>query len=215
MPEPKVRHILSIRNDVVDERLIKEAWGSTSDILLAHVDCGIQALDYLRGSGQQLPNLILLAWRFQENQLTAIETLIELKADARLRPIPVIVLAGVLSPYSVEDLYMNHAACVIELSDSFDELAQNLRSVKDLWVKGAALPYSRPAPTVDQILLTDREKEILRLTADDLVVKEIAERLHISSRTVEFHRESIKRRIGVQGTAGMIRYGIRIGLVKP
>jgi DNA-binding CsgD family transcriptional regulator len=63
--------------------------------------------------------------------------------------------------------------------------------------------------------LTEREKEVLRLVAEDLTQKDIADRLGISIRTVEFHLHSIKERTGVHGIVGMVRYAIRSGIIDP
>ena len=64
-------------------------------------------------------------------------------------------------------------------------------------------------------VLSEREKKIVCLMADDLRSKEIAHQLQISESTVQYHRDSIKRRLGVQGTAGMVRYAIREGWINP
>ena len=64
-------------------------------------------------------------------------------------------------------------------------------------------------------LLTPRQKQIVTLIADDLTAKEISDRLDISEKTVEFQRLLIRRRLGVTGTAGIVRYAIRTGLVQP
>ena len=64
-------------------------------------------------------------------------------------------------------------------------------------------------------LLTSRQKEIVSFIAEDLTAKEIGERLGISAKTVEFHRTLIRERLEVRGTAGIVRYAIRTGLVQP
>jgi DNA-binding CsgD family transcriptional regulator len=63
--------------------------------------------------------------------------------------------------------------------------------------------------------LTARHAEIIKLLADDLGTNEIAARLGISPRTVEFHKDRIYRRIGVTGLAGLVRYAIRMGIIEP
>ena len=63
--------------------------------------------------------------------------------------------------------------------------------------------------------LTEREREIIKLICEEMTAKEIAERLNISVKTVEFHRQEIKHRIGVRGTAGITRYAVRHGIIEP
>jgi DNA-binding CsgD family transcriptional regulator len=61
--------------------------------------------------------------------------------------------------------------------------------------------------------LSTRQKQIILLISEDLTAKEIGERLGISAKTVEFHRTLIRQRLEVAGTAGIVRYAIRAGLV--
>jgi DNA-binding NarL/FixJ family response regulator len=64
-------------------------------------------------------------------------------------------------------------------------------------------------------LLTVRDVEVLRGVADDLSAKEIATKLNISRKTVELHKQEIKRKLEVKGVAGMVRYAVKVGLIKP
>jgi DNA-binding NarL/FixJ family response regulator len=61
--------------------------------------------------------------------------------------------------------------------------------------------------------LTDREREVLQLTAEGYTSKEIGERLYISHRTVDKHREHIQAKLGVSGTVEMTAYAHRRGLL--
>jgi two-component system nitrate/nitrite response regulator NarL len=56
--------------------------------------------------------------------------------------------------------------------------------------------------------LTTRQKQIASLVAAGLVNKEIAERLHITKRTVDTHRHLIYRKLHLRGTAELTRYCI-------
>lgn len=208
------RVVLSIRDNPDDQRLIEQVWGADRDIQIVHVECGAQALERLQKPDRIFPNVILLAWRFRENHMTAIETLTALKADAILRPVPVIVLAGALSPFQIHELYTNQVACVFEMPHNPDVLARVLHTMKDLWMHNVYLPYGTHESYLNEVPLTEREKEIVRLSAEDLSGKEIAARLGISIKTIEFHRNNIRRRLGVQGTAGMVRYAVRNGLIE-
>jgi DNA-binding NarL/FixJ family response regulator len=60
--------------------------------------------------------------------------------------------------------------------------------------------------------LTAQQARILRLVARGMPSKDIAYTLNISLKTVEFHRASIKRRLGVSSTAEMTRRAIQHGL---
>jgi DNA-binding NarL/FixJ family response regulator len=56
--------------------------------------------------------------------------------------------------------------------------------------------------------LSEREKEVLKLICNEYTNKEIAEKLYISQRTVEGHRNRILEKIDCKNTAGMVIYAI-------
>nr|WP_320192827.1 response regulator transcription factor [uncultured Desulfobacter sp.] len=60
--------------------------------------------------------------------------------------------------------------------------------------------------------LTDREREILQLISEGQNTKEIAEKLHVSSKTVDAHRRNIMTKIGVQSIAELTKFAIREGI---
>lgn len=69
--------------------------------------------------------------------------------------------------------------------------------------------------TVDSLkLLTEREKQILRLIADGKTNKEIARCLSISKCTVNSHRANIMQKVKIHDTAGLVRYSIEKGLIE-
>ncbi|HEV8072008.1 MAG TPA: response regulator [Planctomycetaceae bacterium] len=53
--------------------------------------------------------------------------------------------------------------------------------------------------------LTPREREVLRLVVDGLPSKEIAQRLHVSCKTVEAHRARIMKKMETDGVADLVR----------
>jgi DNA-binding NarL/FixJ family response regulator len=63
--------------------------------------------------------------------------------------------------------------------------------------------------------LTPRQREILRLIAEGFTTQAIAQKLDISVKTVETHRTQLMERLDIHDIAGLVRYAIRIGLVKP
>src|SRR5690348_2962268 len=60
--------------------------------------------------------------------------------------------------------------------------------------------------------LTPREKQILCWIGEDLNTRQIAEKLKVSRKTVEFHRHALRTKLG--GVAAMVRYGIKAGLLR-
>lgn len=54
--------------------------------------------------------------------------------------------------------------------------------------------------------ITERELEVLKLLAQELTSKQIANRLFISERTVETHRKNLMRKTGANNAIGLMRY---------
>jgi len=64
-------------------------------------------------------------------------------------------------------------------------------------------------------VLTNREREIVQLLAEAKANKEIAAALCISVKTVETHRASIMRKLGINSIVALVHYAIRNNLVGP
>lgn len=62
------------------------------------------------------------------------------------------------------------------------------------------------------ISLTERESLILRMICDELTNTEIADKLFISSRTVDGHRTNLLAKIGCKNTAGLVIFAIKYGV---
>lgn len=62
--------------------------------------------------------------------------------------------------------------------------------------------------------LTEREREILILVAQGNSNKRIAQQLDVSVRTVETHRLNLRRKLGIETPAGLIKYALQQGWIK-
>jgi len=61
--------------------------------------------------------------------------------------------------------------------------------------------------------LTDRQREVLQLLAEGRTMKEVADILHVTSRTVAFHKYAIMKQLGVKTGAELVQYAVKHGLV--
>ena len=73
----------------------------------------------------------------------------------------------------------------------------------------AAIPPAR------QSILTPRQREVLQLVAEGKAVKEIAQLLNISPKTVEFHKAQIMEQLDLRTTAELTKYAMAHGLTSP
>ncbi|PWK18065.1 DNA-binding NarL/FixJ family response regulator [Arcicella aurantiaca] len=65
------------------------------------------------------------------------------------------------------------------------------------------------------IILSTREVEVLNLICQELTAQEIAEKLFISVRTVDGHRNNLLEKTGARNTAGLVIFAIKNNLVNP
>lgn len=71
---------------------------------------------------------------------------------------------------------------------------------------------------IEQIMekmgLSEREMEVLELIGEGFTNMQIADKLFLSKRTVEGHRQNLLEKTGVKNTAALIKYAIRTGLMQ-
>lgn len=106
---------------------------------------------------------------------------------------------------------------------SFDELAGAIRSVLagrvhvspslvGIFVEQYRASAGGQAVRSVATPLTPRERELVQLFSEGYSTQDIAERLHLSAKTVATHRENIQHKLHIGGIAEMTRYALREGL---
>ncbi|MGB4976865.1 MAG: response regulator transcription factor [Anaerolineae bacterium] len=77
----------------------------------------------------------------------------------------------------------------------------------------AYVEKTKSAPLDSYNTLTPREREVLQLAAEGHTNAKIATRLSISPRTVEMHRASVMRKLGLQNQVELVRYALQRGIL--
>jgi len=103
--------------------------------------------------------------------------------------------------------------------DAFEDLLYAIKSVSS---GGKFISPSisdkilQPSPpkAVEKNILTEREREILKLIASGLTNRKIADKLSISVKTVETHRARILQKLDFHTTAELVKYAIKTGLLE-
>ena len=62
--------------------------------------------------------------------------------------------------------------------------------------------------------LSDRERQVLALTAEGYSAQEIGERLFLSPKTIETYRERAMQKLGLRRRADLVQYALRSGLLR-
>jgi len=135
--------ILLVEDNPADARLVRESLRNASAVhrLEVAVD-GEQALERVRCSGAhrtaQRPDLILLDLNLPRKD--GRQVLAELKADAELSKIPVVVLTSSTAERDVSRAYALHANCYVAKAVDLDVFFDKMRVVESFWLGVAQLP---------------------------------------------------------------------------
>jgi len=81
----------------------------------------------------------------------------------------------------------------------------------DKLMQSSVIPINHSNPQVD---FSMREIEILHLIAEGLTNNEMSDKLFISKRTIEGHRQSLIEKTGSRNTAALIRFAVLSGIVQ-
>jgi DNA-binding NarL/FixJ family response regulator len=87
------------------------------------------------------------------------------------------------------------------------------RVIVENYVTRSTTSTGRNEKTKPQHALTTREREILQLIAEGYLHQQISERLKISVRTVDTHRNNIMKKLDLHDTASLVTYAIKNGIV--
>lgn len=138
----------------------------------------------------------------------------------QLKNTRVVVFSGYESPALVREMLEAGAHGFVEKTAGLVEFKKGLETVAGggtYFGPGVAallrnvVANNSPASGAD--LLTDREREILKLVAESHSTKEIAQKLGISVKTVDNHRTNLMRKLNLHDVASLTRYALEIGLV--
>jgi DNA-binding NarL/FixJ family response regulator len=67
----------------------------------------------------------------------------------------------------------------------------------------------------ERAALSDREEEVLRLTAEGFTSQEIGEKLGISAKTVDTYRSRLMEKLGLRHRSELVRYALKHGILEP
>ena len=143
MTKNKPITILMAEDNSTDVMLTKEALAHAKVLNTLHVvEDGIEALDFLHRRGKHAkaphPDLILLDLNMPRKN--GQEVLAEIKADDRLKQIPVVILTTSKAEEDVVKAYGLHANCYVIKPVDFDVFAEVVRSIQQFWFTVVTLP---------------------------------------------------------------------------
>lgn len=102
-----------------------------------------------------------------------------------------------------------------ELFTAIDAALQGGRYITPLLTRGAPVTeFLRRERSATPDRLTGRQREVVALLADGKTMKEVAELLRVTPRTVAFHKYAIMEQLGISTSAELVQYAVQHGLVR-
>ena len=135
--------VLLVEDNPADAELTIEALGSSAwPIRFHHEADGVEAMAYLRNQqntkGAKIPDLILLDLNMPRK--SGKEVLAELKADEKLKTIPVLIFTTSQDDMDVLSAYRLNANGYISKPVDLESYMKVLRVIEDFWMKVVKLP---------------------------------------------------------------------------
>jgi CheY-like chemotaxis protein len=136
--------VLLVEDDPGDVVLIQEAFEHNKVRNRLHVvGDGVEAMDFLR-AGSERPDLILLDLNLPRKD--GREVLAEVKGDAELRTIPIVVLTTSKAEEDILRSYDLHANAYVTKPVDFNRFIEVVRQIDEFFVTVVKLPSRSPAP---------------------------------------------------------------------
>jgi DNA-binding NarL/FixJ family response regulator len=176
--------------------------------LVGHASNAVSCLSFLQ---TQRPDIILMDISMPEK--SGVELCKEVRA---LYPDVFVIGLSTFNQFTFIDIMMENGASGYLLKNAArEEIIEAIRTVAKgkIYLSDAAATTLRNAAQEASPVLTRRESEVLRLVADGLTNPEIAKKLFLSLNTIDTHRKSVMRKLGIKNTALLIRYAIEHKLV--
>ena len=190
-------------------------------LLESSVDCQAcfasyeEACEYMKN--HEVPEVILIDLNLPGTQ--GVDAIRELKVKYPMLQMLVLTVAG--NRRSVFDALRAGAAGYLLKSEPFERIVEHVHSIVQGGVpmSDSVSPYfldvlkSTPAP-LEVSELTEQELDILEHLADGLSRKELADKMSLATVTIDYHLQSIYRKLNVHSVTGAIVVGFRKGWLK-
>ena len=178
--------------------------------------------DRLRAAGSLKPDLIIVDVSLPDTSgIKLIEEILQLAPETKI-----LILSMHNQAYYIIKAFQAGASGYVVKESSHNKLLEGFRavlrgefyidsSISNEVIKGLTegTKQEMKMTNPEYNSLGIREQEVMRLLAEGATVKEIADQLFISPKTVDNHRSHIMRKLDLKNTVELVRYAARIGLI--
>lgn len=189
---------------------VKSVVDTMQGTVVATAKTGIEAISVIE---EHQPDLLVLSLRLPH--LNGFDLLYHLQR--RTMDVEVVVLAVSESEEQARAAFQRGAAAYLRKQDPLEELVRALKAVRrGQRYLSPALPQPLLETAVcsdadslgEEVSLTLRERQVMQLTAEGYTSREIGRLLNVSHRTVEKHRENLKRKLEVESLVDVARFAL-------
>lgn len=208
--------ILYVDDHEVFHECIRHLFNTREDMQILGVANNGQTA--LRLTRELMPDVVVMDVKLPTlNGIEATRRILQIHPRAK-----VIGLSGCADRKTVMSMLRAGARGYVVKDAAFTELLQAIETV------AAGKGYLSPALTsvvVDEVIgcgadaelsaesvLTQREREVLRLVAEGMTSRQIADSLCVSPKTVETHRTRLMKKLELSSLADLVKYAVREGL---
>jgi DNA-binding NarL/FixJ family response regulator len=210
-----IRVILADDSKLIRELLINHLAGSDDIIVVGQAENG---QDVIRMAAELDPEVILMD--IDMPVLDGVQATSKLSESSP--EIKIIALTMHSKENIIKKMLEAGATGYLSKNCDSDELLRAIRTVRsgsrylsdeitDIVIKDYL--GKTEASVSNTIELSDRELEIMKLIVDGIPVSSIAERLFVSVKTVNTHRQNILEKLNLKSTADLVKYAIKKGII--
>lgn len=210
-----IRIIVADDNRLLRELLVNNLVDSKDIEVVAEVNDGKEAV---AKSKDLRPDIVLMD--IDMPVLDGVEATVKILRD--FPEVRVIALSGHSNKIYIKKMLEAGAAGYLNKNCEYDELIKAIHTVHsgnkylseeitDIVIKDYLGREDELSESESE--LTAREIEILRLIVDGFPVSSIAERLFVSVKTINTHRQNILEKLNLKSTADLVKYALRRGII--
>lgn len=176
---------------------------------------GAQVVKYLDINGAADINLLITDLTMPEVDGIELNNIVK----ERFTSLKTLVVSMHIDGTMIDTLIRNNVDGYVPKNAEKEELLEAIKSIVkgekyfSSEIKKAYTDAMFASKKEKEISLTNREKEVLKLIAEEYTTQEIADELFLSKHTIESYRKNLISKLNVKNLAGLTKHAIKIGLL--
>jgi two-component system, NarL family, response regulator NreC len=118
-----------------------------------------------------------------------------------------------ISGYILKNIETNNFTNALEIINNngafYSEGITDITKDEDVYIKSSVIIFNE----TKDIILSEREKEILVMVCNEMSSSEIAKKIFLSTGTIDTHRKNIMMKLGVTNSVGLVKYALKNRLI--